>query len=315
MNIVKHIDRETIRKALPYARWLKMVEKAVMLKEGKDYIMPERAHIDFDNDTLLVMPCISGNYFSSKIITLFPGNTAKGKERLKGLVILNDRNDGEALAILDGPSITAMRTAAVGGFAVRHLSPPGSSRLGIIGLGIQGLHQALFACSQREIGEITVFDKNEASYPVFSRQFKLEYPGITINTAVNSRQVCEKSDIIITATDSTKPVLPDDAELLEGKTIIGIGSYKKEMREFPDSLYSLAGKVYVDTVHGIRESGDLIHPLSKGILEKADILEAGDLLRGEKPRGSTRIFKSVGSALFDLLASVMVYETLYMQKK
>ncbi len=311
---MNYIDGKTVRSAVSYKRWTDTMEKSFLLEQGKDYIMPERTHVNFDNNTLLLMPCIAGRYFSTKLITLFTENKKAGKEPLKGLVILNDRNDGEPLAILDGPAITAMRTAAVGSCAVRHLSPPGSSYLGIIGLGIQGLHQALFACSERNISELTIFDKYDESYPGFMRSFNAEYPGIKINKARNNRELCEKAEIIITATNATEPVLPDDEKLLTGKIIIGIGSYKKNMREFPDSVYKLAGNIYVDTMHGLKESGDLTYPLSKGLLTESDILGADHfLMKEKKEQGSTRVFKSVGTALFDLLGSVLVYETLYMQ--
>ncbi|MFO7851038.1 MAG: ornithine cyclodeaminase family protein [Bacteroidota bacterium] len=309
---MNYIDGQSVRSAVPYRSWVDVIEKALQLEEGKDYIMPERNHVDFDNSTLLLMPCIAGKYFSTKLITLFTGNKESEKSPLKGLVILNDRKNGEPLAVLDGPAVTAMRTAAVGSYAVRHLSKDSSSKLGIIGLGIQGLHQAIFACSERDINELSIYDKNKESYPGFIRSFTTEYPDIKIHEAKNNIELCEKAEIIITTTNAREPVLPDEEELLANKLIIGIGSYRKDMREFPDSLYKLAGKIYVDTMHGLSESGDLIYPLSKGLLDKSDIIDAGHLAKVNN-KDSTMIFKSVGTALFDLLGSVLVYETLYMQ--
>lgn len=310
---MNYIDGKTVRSAVSYGLWVDTIENSFLLEEGEDFLMPERTHVNFDNTTLLLMPCIAGRYFSTKLITLYTGKTSKGKVPLKGLVILNDRSDGEPLAVIDGPALTAMRTAAVGSFAVRHLSPDDASYLGIIGLGVQGLHQALFACSERNIRELTVFDKNNELYAGFIRDFNAEYPDIKINIAKNNRELCEKAEIIITATNAREPVLPDDKALLINKLIIGIGSYKKDMREFPDSLYRLAGKIYVDTTHGIKESGDLIYPLNNGLLSESDILGADHLIKRKKEHGSTRVFKSVGTALFDLLGSVLVYETLFMK--
>ncbi|MEA1885872.1 MAG: ornithine cyclodeaminase family protein [Bacteroidota bacterium] len=309
---MNYIDGQSVRSAVPYRSWVDAFEKAFQLEQDKDYLMPERTHVDFDNSTLLLMPCIAGRYFSTKLITLFTGNKKSGNSPLKGLVILNDREDGEPLAVLDGPAVTAMRTAAVGSYAVRHLSKPGSSKLGIIGLGIQGLHQALFACSERNIREVSIYDKNQESYPAFIRNFSTEYPDIKINKAKNNRELCEKAEIIITATNAREPVLPDDEKLLANKLIIGIGSYRKDMREFPDALYKLSGKIYVDTLHGLTESGDLIYPLGKGLLGRSDIIVARHLTRVKKEK-TTMIFKSVGTALFDLVGSVLIYETLYMR--
>ncbi len=310
---MNYIDGNAVRTAVPYRHWVDTIENSFRLEHGKDYIMPERTHVNFDNATLLLMPCISGKYFSTKLITLFAGKSEPGKVPLKGLVILNDRSDGEPLAVIDGPAITAMRTAAVSSYAIRHLSPPDSSYLGIVGLGIQGLHQALFACSEKSISELTIFDKNNELYTGFIRNFNTEYPDIKINIAKNNRELCEKAEIIITATNAKEPVLPDDEELLTGKLVIGIGSYKKDMREFPDALYRLTDNIYVDTMHGLKESGDLISPLRDGFLSESDILWADHLIKGNKVQGSTRVFKSVGTALFDLLGSVLVYETLFMK--
>lgn len=306
---MNYIDSKTIRGLLPYSRWIDTIEEALLLKPGTDYIMPLRTHIDFDDNTLLLMPCIAEKYFSTKLVSLYPGNASAGKPPLKGLIVLNDRSDGEALAILDGPAITAMRTAAVGGFAVRHLSPVNASSLGVIGLGTQGLHQALFACSERAIKEITVFDCHGESCRMFTKSFSKEYPDIKINIAESTGQVCKQSEIIISATNSKEPVLPDDKDILRGKTFIGIGSYKKDMREFPDSLFRLADRIYTDTLHGLKESGDLIYPLENKIMDKTDFLEGGRLIKDNISPGTTRVFKSVGMALFDLLASVLVYET------
>lgn len=309
---MKYIDGEAIRSALPFSRWVDLIEEALLLEAGKDYMMPQRTHVNFDNNTLLFMPCIAKKYFSTKVLSLYPDNPRAGKAALHGLVILNDRKDGKALAVLDGTTLTAMRTAAVGSFAVRHLSPAGAKRLGIAGLGVQGMHQAIFACSERVIDEVTIFDKNRDLYSSFISRFNNEYPSIKIRSAGSSRELCENADIIITATNSTSPVLPDDEELLRDRTIIGIGSYKEEMREFPDALYKIAGCIYLDSMHAIKESGDLIHPLSYGLIKKTDLLFAGELLKGNKQEGPLMVFKSVGSALFDLMGAVLVYETLYM---
>ena len=282
------------------------------MEANKDYYMPERNHIDYDGKTMLLMPCFASKYFSTKVITLTPGNRKQDIEPLQGLVILNDSATGKPLATLDAASITAMRTAAVGSFAVRHLSPSDASRLGVIGLGIQGLHQAIFACSERNIKQLYIYDRDEATIKGFIERFQKTYPHLDIVTARNSQEICENSEIIITATNSGAPVLPDKEELIRERTIIGIGSYKKNMREFPDCLYRLAGNIYVDSLHGLKESGDLIVPVQKGLLKESDVIYADQLLKNESTLKSTRVFKSVGTSLFDLMASVLVYETLYM---
>jgi ornithine cyclodeaminase len=242
------------------------------------------------------------------MVSLFPGNAGKGKQPLFGLVVLNDGATGEPLAIIDGAKLTAMRTAAVGSVAVRHLSPPDVSRLGIIGMGIQGIHQALFACSQRNISTIHILDATPGTYKMFIDTLNKEYPGIEIIIADNSTHLCHESEVIITATNSKVPVIPSDKNSIRNKTIIGVGSYKPDMREFPDEVYPLAGTIYIDTPHGLKESGDLMYPIENKILGEDKFISIERAIREPVERRSTNVFKSVGMALFDLFGAVLVYE-------
>jgi ornithine cyclodeaminase len=203
-----------------------------------------------------------------------------------------------------------MRTAAVSAVGIRHLSPDDSHSLGIIGAGTQGIWQALFACSQREINEIWVFDQNMENLTHFSEKLKSRYPNIKIVQAANSSEVAMNSEIIICATNSQQPVFPDEKELFTGKTCIGIGSYKPDCREFPEQLFCQLDQIYVDTLDGKKESGDLITPVKNSWIVENKIYSIGSLINGENiptPNG-TRLFKTVGFALLDLFAAKLVYE-------
>lgn len=121
------------------------------------------------------------------------------------------------------------------------------------------------------------------------------------------------SEIIITATPSTIPVLPDDKELLKGKHIIAIGSYKYEMRELPPALYQVLDDVYIDTELAAEESGDLIVPVEEGWMTKEDYKIFGkvydELVKADKSQVKTTLYKSVGMALFDLLVAEAIYKS------
>ena len=123
------------------------------------------------------------------------------------------------------------------------------------------------------------------------------------------KELCSKSELIITATDSVTPVLPSEVSFLEGKTIIAIGSYKPEMRELPDELYGLLDYVFIDTGHGLSESGDLIVPLRDNLIPSDRFCQVYDLVSGKiQPQKPTRLFKTVGLAAFDLYAAILIYE-------
>ena len=213
------------------------------------------------------------------------------------------------MAVIDGSKLTAMRTAAVGSIGVRLLSPEKATTLGIIGTGVQGYHQVLFACSQRNISRLYVYDNNKELLSGFCSELGKVFPKIKIIQVPDTKELCSKSEIIITATNSFEPVLPSDISFLEGKTIIAIGSYKHDMRELPDELYGLLDYVFIDTEHGMTESGDLIDPLRDKLVLADRFRLVNELISGKiQPQKPTKLFKTVGLAAFDLYAAILVYE-------
>jgi ornithine cyclodeaminase/alanine dehydrogenase-like protein (mu-crystallin family) len=306
-----YFDSDAIGKAAPVGMWVSAIEQAFIDTANGVVEVPQRVHIDRGANTLLLMPCFGSKYFSTKLVSVFPGNLQKREPMIYGSVLLNDALTGRPLAVLDGSKLTAMRTAAVGAVGIKYLSVENATTLGIIGLGIQGFHQALFACQQRPIRTIRIMDRSQKMVLRFSERFNAFYPGIEIIPCKSAEELCHSSQIIITATGSHRPVVPARGEWWKGKTIIGIGSYKPDMREFPDQVIADLKQVFVDTRVALQESGDLAEPLRKGLLDESRILPLSDLiLKRVKITGDTRFFKSVGMAAFDLYGAKLVYENL-----
>ena len=193
---MNYFDSSTIENIAPFSEWVDMMEKALLQSiEPSRYVMPKRMHLDYGDDTFLLMPCITDEYWVTKLVSFCPGNKASGQPSIYGTVVLNDTKTGEPLAIMDGSAITAMRTAAVSAVGIRHLSPADSHSLGIIGAGAQGKWQALFACSQREINEIWIFDQNRENLFHFAEKMKIRNPMIKVIHAANASEVAMNSDI------------------------------------------------------------------------------------------------------------------------
>jgi ornithine cyclodeaminase len=304
------INEKTIEELTDPVELTDVMEKAMLTYSRGDFIMPDRSHMDFDGNTLLLMPSKNGNYIGTKVVTLFPGNRSKGEPVLYGTVILNDGNSGKPVAILNGAKLTAVRTAAVGSAGIRHTSPDNASSLGVIGAGVQGYNQAVFACRNRPIKKIFIYDNFSDRLRNLHDCLVNTLEGVEIVIARNADELCRNSEIIITATNSCYAVLPDDQNLLKGKSIIAIGSYKPEMVELPDSLFPLLENVFIDVEVAIEESGDLIHPISKGILRREQIKVLSDILEDKISinKNQTTLYKSVGMALFDLFAASYFYQ-------
>lgn len=303
------IDSNTIGNAAPIEKWVEAMEEALKDTAAGILEVPQRIHLDRGPNTLLVMPCFGKKYFSTKLVSVFPKNHLKKEPVIYGSVVLNKGETGKPLAVLDGSKLTAMRTAAVGAVGIKYLAPEEASSLGIIGLGIQGFHQALFACQQRPIREVRIIDHSKEIMARFAHRFNAYYPDIEVMECTTSYDLCQNSDIIITATGSRHPVVPGKGEWWKGKTMIGIGSYKPEMKEYPDEIFRDIHQVFVDTLHANVEAGDLVDPIRKGLIDEKKVLPVTDLiLQKSEAIGETRFFKSVGMAAFDLYGAKLVYE-------
>jgi ornithine cyclodeaminase/alanine dehydrogenase-like protein (mu-crystallin family) len=306
---MKNFDSNAIGKAAPINSWVSAMEQAFIDTAKGVVEVPQRVHIDRGPNTLLLMPCFGSTYFSTKLVSVFPNNILKKEPMIYGSVVLNDGQTGKPLAVMDGSKLTAMRTAAVGALGIKYLAPLEASNLGIVGLGIQGFHQALFACQQRSIKTLRIMDHSGEVVARFSERFNTFYPEIKVIPCNSSEELCKASEIVITATGSHQPVVP--SRELKGKTVVGIGSYKPDMREFPDSFFEELEQVFVDTPVALEETGDLLEPLKKGIINKDQVVPLWDLIMDKvKVRGETRFFKSVGMAAFDLYGAKLVFESL-----
>lgn len=308
---MKNFDSDAIGNAAPIHMWVSAMEQAFIDTARGLVEVPQRVHMDRGQNTLLLMPCFGSTYFSTKLVSVFPKNLLKKEPMIYGSVILNDGQTGRPLAVMDGSKLTAMRTAAVGAVGIKYLAPESASTLGIIGLGIQGFHQALFACEQRAIKTLGILDHSKEAMARFSERFSAFFPKVSVIPCKSAEELCNRSEIIITATGSHHPVVPDGGEWWRGKTLIGIGSYKPDMREFPDGLLKSLNQVFVDTRVALVETGDLVVPLKKGLIDETQVIPLSDLIMERvKTEGETRFFKSVGMAAFDLYGAKLVFERL-----
>ncbi len=306
---MKFIDAAAIGSAASYREWLEAMKGALIETPYYDKCMGKRQHIDFGRNTFLLMPCVNDQFWVTKLVSYCPENHKLGKPPIHGTVILNDSQTGEPLAILEGGMITAMRTAAVGATGLDCLAPGNVKSLGIVGTGTQGMYQALFACQVRGFETIHFYDKDEAAVSAFTDFAERKLPGIRLQKARNAEALAKVSEVIITATNSKHPLFPDDKDLLAGKTIIAVGSYKPDYRELPSSIFSHTQQVFVDTAHAATESGDLAIPVQEGLIPAQDIHPLGKLISKEivLAPSATRLFKTVGSAVYDLFAAQLVF--------
>jgi hypothetical protein len=307
------LSKEQIEEMVDPDQMMDQIEEAYRIYGSGEFYMPPRPTVEHENKQLMYMPCYTKDIIGTKILSIFPENSKLGLPSIDGIVLLNDYTTGAPLAVMDGQSVTAWRTGAVGGVGIRHLSRKDCRTVGIIGAGMQGFHQAVYAFAARDIHTVYVFNHSDRDLTDYLERLKkaIDKEDVKVVQCKAVEELVRNSDIICTTTPSTTPVLPDDKELLRGKCIIAIGSYMPEMREIPDAVLDLVDNVYIELPYACEESGDLSQPLASGKLTKDRIkLMHEYLISGEKEikEGQTTYFKSVGMGLFDVCIAQKLYE-------
>ena len=303
------LNQKEIWSALSFEEALATMEEAFKIFESGDFHMPDRMHAHHGDNTLLLMPCFTDQFFGTKLVSVNLENPKRNRPSIYGSMILNDGISGEALALMNGAALTAFRTGAVGGIGIKYTTPQDSESVGIIGTGVQGFTQALFSCKVRPIKKLYVFDTQQEKAKDFIDRLRVRLPNIQFESCCSNRELVEKSQIIITATTSKQAVIPNDTELLKGKHFIGIGSYKPDMHEFPASLYPLLDKLYVDTPFAKEETGDVATALKETLIDESQVTPISKLVTlGSPSNENTSLFKSVGMALFDVVMAQKIYK-------
>ncbi|MEM5276506.1 delta(1)-pyrroline-2-carboxylate reductase family protein [Cupriavidus taiwanensis] len=259
--------------------------------------------------TLLVMPARNRRLVMTKNITVHPGNPQRGLPSILGEVVVADAHTGARLAMLDGPTVTGRRTAAVSLLAAQRFAARPDGELLIVGAGVQALtHLEAFVAGlgvRRLWLHSRTRDKAEA-LAAHARTL-----GVEAQVAESVAAVLPRVSMVVTVTSSRSPVLPDlDSGLWRDHHFIAaVGAFRPDMCELPPALCHAAadhGRLLADTLFGIEdEAGDLlqagidwaeVQPFETAILQ-ADAIRAR--------AGSPLVFKSVGYALWDLAACVL----------
>jgi ornithine cyclodeaminase/alanine dehydrogenase-like protein (mu-crystallin family) len=304
------INQEEIKRNIKQHQFIDAIEEAMLIYESGRFEMPMRMNVDFGKDSLLLMPCVTENFFGTKLVSLFPDNPTNTLPVLHGLMVLNDGKTGEPLALMNGALITGLRTAAIGSLSIKYMTDESVSKLGMIGAGVQGYYQTLMACSVRKFTDVYLSDLNPQKLEELQLKLQNDLPDVNIHKTNSPDEVLQASHVIITATNTTTPLFANNKALFSGKHFVAIGSYKPEMREYPQAIYNRLDHVFIDTDHAFHETGDLITPLNEGWISKEQVVSFGKILTGEiilpKNTNST-LFKSVGMALFDIVTANMIY--------
>jgi ornithine cyclodeaminase/alanine dehydrogenase-like protein (mu-crystallin family) len=289
------LNEQQVRQHLRMADLIPVMEKALIDFSARRVTQPVRSVIKVDppGGFLGLMPASTPEGLGLKAVTFYPSNAQRGIPTHMATIFLVDPETGTPLAIMDGRLITEMRTAAVSAAATKLLAAPGSKILAILGSGVQARSHAEALRLVRNFEEIRVWSPTREH----AKQFAEEIGA----TAVSAEEAVCGADVVVTVTNSKTPVLKG-SWLKSGCHVNAIGACRPDWRELDDE--AMTNVVFVDSREGaMKESGDII-------LSGAKIYaELGESLAGKIPARSneTTVFKSLGMALEDISAAMLVY--------
>jgi alanine dehydrogenase len=293
-----------------------LIEALRRVFRGNDTVVPQRHSYTLTvpgarEGTLSIAPAWqSGRHAGVKLVTRFPDNDGHTKPAVMGQYLLFDGRTGEALALLDGPGLTARRTAAASALAASYLARPDCERLLMIGTGALASHLVEAHASVRPIRNVLVWGRDGEKAARLAQ--RLTRRRLAVTATDDLQRAVNGAHIICCATPAREPILRGHWLPL-GVHVDLVGGSTPEMREADDDTMRRA-RVFVDTREAaLAQAGDIIGPIAAGAMSEDDI--AGDLFeltRGE--RGGRRfhdqitVFKSVGAALEDLAAAKLALD-------
>ncbi len=259
--------------------------------------------------TLLLMPAWRGAAaMGVKIVTVYPGNGARGMNAVHSTYLLCDGETGAHLALIDGNEITGRRTVAASALAGDYLARADASSLLIVGAGhIAGMLADAWR-AVRPIATVRIWNIRAPGAARLAARLREE--GIDAAPVDDLEAAVRAADIVSCATLSQAPLV-QGAWLRPGTHLDLIGSYRPDMREADDDAMAMA-RLFVDTDAAFAEAGDITQPIASGRITRAQVrgtlfaLCRGEVA-GRDDAGEITAFKSVGSAIEDLAAASLVY--------
>lgn len=303
---MKVFDASATRAALPFATLIAALK--TLFIQGCT-VPPRHVHQLGSAGTSLIMPAWQERYFGIKTVNIFPANSERGLPGLFSTYMLYDAATGQPLAHIDGNEITARRTVVASALAASYLARPDAQRLLVVGSGRVASLLAEAYSQVLPLREIAVWSRNRASAEALAASLRAQ--GFEALAWEQLEAAVRQADVVSCATLSTSPLIRGEW-LQAGSHLDLIGGFTPQMVEADDACFAGAA-IYVDTQEALQKAGDLLGPMSRGVFAAADIKATLDqLCRGERggraSAGQRTVFKSVGSALEDLAAAMLVID-------
>ncbi|MDR1710975.1 MAG: ornithine cyclodeaminase family protein [Propionibacteriaceae bacterium] len=297
MTQLPFITADQIRASVTFQQAVEALEAE--LRSGLDLdAQPPRQSAPISNGEWLLMPSQIGDAVGIKVLTVAWHNPARGLARIQGLYLLFDSDTLTPIAVLDGTSLTEVRTPAVSVAATRAFLGESPEVL-VFGAGPQALGHVRAFSEVVGIGKVThvALNGGPENIPVLLPDDPA-VPGLVAS-----------ADLILCNTTAREPLF-DSSPVKDSAVVVAMGSHEPAARELDSALLARSTVIAEHIGTALREAGDIIIPVNEGALDPAQLVEWSAVARGEVtvPRDRPIVFKSTGLAWEDLVTANLAFK-------
>jgi ornithine cyclodeaminase len=259
--------------------------------------------------SLMYASLSDGDCFGAKVLSVFPQNFEYGLPSHQGGVLLFERSRGHPVALINGHTITGLRTPAATAVATRALSRPEACELAVIGYGEQADRHIETIARVRSLSSIRVWGRDLRKASAFAEAQRSK--GFTAHSFSTAREAIEGAGIVCTVTSAKDPVL-EGKWLSPGTHVNAVGASVPGLREL-DFDCVVRSRIFVDYMRmAMTSATDLIEPLSEGLIDRSRIVgEIGAVLNGDisgrRDASEITLYRSLGVPAQDLELANFVY--------
>ena len=306
---MKFFDQAAVAEALPYPALIEAL--AAGLQQPIESPARSVYAPNGDNSAVLIMPAWKvQEIMGVKLVSIWPGNSARGQSAVSAVYVLISCEDGTPIAVLDGTELTLRRTAAAAALSARMLARKNSQTLAILGTGSLSVPMAVAHASVLDCKTILIWGRDSKKTQAVVDRLALQ--GITAHACSDLQATLAQADVVSAASTATEPFIRSD--WVRPGTHLGlIGAFTPTMAEAEPALMPRA-QVFADSREAVlQKGGEVLQAIQQGLMAATDIqaelaeLAAQPLRAWRASDEAITVFKSVGFASLDLIAAELVF--------
>ena len=307
MTDIPWFDADSVRRALRMNACIDLMADTQAAISRGEITPPLRSFIPVAGGKagMGIMPGDAPSAFGAKLVSVYAGNPAHGLPLIQGCILLFDRESGAPAALVEGASVTGIRTAAASGAATRALAREDASVLALLGYGVQAeTHLEAMRCV-RPVREVRVWGPSLAKADRFAAAHADEE--VAVGAVETASEAVSGADLVCAVSAASEPVI-EGRRLAEGCHINLVGSHSPTTREADGETMGRARVFTEITDFAMKEAGDILLAIEEGFLTEQDL--AGEIgavidgaIEGRRDEDEITLYKSLGNVAQDLAAA------------